>query len=54
VLAPDGLDPDDLMFLALTHRAGAVLVTGSLADFPERIRQGVEVLGPRDYLNGLT
>jgi predicted nucleic acid-binding protein len=43
-------DPDDLVFLALANRTGAVLVTGNLADFPETIRAGVQVLGPREYL----
>jgi len=49
-----GPDPDDLVFLALAQRAGAVLVTGNLADFPEKIRQGVPVMGPRAYLEALT
>ena len=49
-----GPDPDDLSYLALAGRTGAVLVTGNLADFPEAIRQGVEVLGPREYLDLLT
>ena len=49
-----GPDPDDLIFLALAHRTGAVLVTGNLADFPLGIREGVQVLGPRAYLDGLT
>lgn len=49
-----GPDPDDLVFLALAKRTGAVLVTGNLADFPEAIRQGVKVLAPRAYLEGLS
>jgi predicted nucleic acid-binding protein len=48
-----GPDPDDLVFLALAHRTGAVLVTGNLADYPERIRKGVGVLSPREYLEAL-
>ena len=48
-----GPDPDDLIFLALARRTGALLVTGNLADFPQDIRQGVEVLGPREYLDQL-
>jgi len=43
-----GPDSDDLVFLALAERTGAVLVTGNLADFPEAIRQEVQVLGPRE------
>lgn len=45
-----GPDPDDLVFLALARRTGATLVTGNLANFPEAIRQGVQVMGPREYL----
>ena len=48
-----GPDPDDLVFLALAKRTGAALVTGNLADFPEAIRQGVQVLGPMEYLERL-
>jgi len=48
-----GPDPDDLIFLALAERAGAVLVTGNLADFPAGIRRKVQVMSPRDYLTGL-
>ena len=36
-----GPDPDDLIFLSLAHRTGAVLVSGNLADFPQDIRRGV-------------
>jgi putative PIN family toxin of toxin-antitoxin system len=46
-----GPDPDDLVFLALAKAAGALLVTGNLADFPPRIRAGVTVLSPGDYLD---
>jgi predicted nucleic acid-binding protein len=46
-------DPDDLIFLSLAHRAGAVLVSGNLADFPAEIRRKVRVLEPRDYLESL-
>ena len=45
-----GPDPDDLVFLALAHASGAVLVTGNLADFPPEIRDGVIVMGPSEYL----
>ena len=48
-----GPDPDGLVFLALAKRAGAVLVTGNLADFPEAIRRGVQVLAPKPYLDGI-
>ena len=48
-----GPDPDDLIFLALAEATGAVLVTGNLADFPEGIRRGVQVIGPRDYMEAL-
>jgi uncharacterized protein len=48
-----GPDPDDLIFLALAHRTGAVLVTGNMADYPERIRHGVSVMAPVEYLRHL-
>jgi predicted nucleic acid-binding protein len=47
-----GPDPDDLVFLALAKASGAVLVTGNLAHFPERIREGVLVQAPAAYLAG--
>jgi uncharacterized protein len=45
-----GPDPKDMPFLALAHSAGAWLVTGNLRHFPEKIREGVTVLSPTDYL----
>jgi hypothetical protein len=45
-----GPDPDDLVFLALAHRTGAVLVSGNLADYPPEIRRGVQVMAPREFL----
>ncbi len=49
----DGPDQDDLVFLALAKASGAVLVSGNLAHFPERIRDGVLVLSPTGYLAGV-
>lgn len=49
----EGPDLDDLVFLALAHHTGAVLVTGNLADYPKAIRQGAQVMSPRAYLEGL-
>jgi len=46
-----GPDPDDLVFLAQSKRAGAVLVTGNVADYPESISDGVVVQTPRAYLD---
>jgi len=46
----EGPDPDDLVFLALAKAAGAVLVTGNQAHFPEAIRSGVVVCSPGEYL----
>jgi putative PIN family toxin of toxin-antitoxin system len=46
----DGPDPKDLPFLALAHAAGAWLVTGNLKHFPARIRNGVTILSPAEYL----
>jgi predicted nucleic acid-binding protein len=48
----NGPDSDDLVFLALAKATGAVLVTGNLGDFPEAIRDGVEVRSPGAYLAG--
>lgn len=48
-----GPDPDDVIFLALAHRTGAVLVTGNIADFPKSIRHGVEVMNPATYVQHL-
>ena len=48
-----GPDPDDLIFLALAHLTGAVLVTGNIADFPKSIRHGVVVMNPATYVQHL-
>jgi putative PIN family toxin of toxin-antitoxin system len=48
-----GPDPDDLVFLALAHRTGAILVTGNMADHPERIRHDVTVMAPAEYIRHL-
>lgn len=45
-----GPDPDDLVFLALAWSAGAWLVTGNPRHFPVKIRRGVVVLSPAEYL----
>lgn len=49
---PDPLpDPDDGAFLAVALAGKAhSLVTGNLRHFPERIRQGVRVVSPREFL----
>lgn len=44
-----GPDPDDTIFLALAHATGALLVTGSVSDFPTRIRKDVIVMTPSEY-----
>ncbi|WP_047496937.1 putative toxin-antitoxin system toxin component, PIN family [Terriglobus sp. TAA 43] len=46
-------DLADLPFLALAHISGAWLITGNVRHFPERGRQGVNVLTPTEYLNHL-
>ena len=46
-----GPDADDLVFLALAKSVDAILVTGNLKDYPEAIRQGVQVLSPREFLD---
>ena len=48
-----GPDPDDLIFLALAHRTGAVLVSGNLADYPVGIRHDVDVMDPTTYVRHL-
>lgn len=46
-------DPKDAPFLALAHISGAWLVTGNLKHFPQRVRRGVTVISPADYLTHL-
>ena len=49
----EGPDPEDVKFLAIAHRAGAWLVTGNEKHFPPRIRRGVAILSPRNYVEWL-
>lgn len=45
-------DPDDAAFLAVALAGGAeCLITGNLKHFPVRLRQGVTVLSPKDFLD---
>jgi len=46
-------DPADRPFLEVAAEAGAVLVTGNKRHFPKRVRHGVRVLSPREFLNML-
>ena len=46
-------DPDDEAFLAAAGATGAVLVTGNLRHFPVKIRRGVEVRSPRQFIEEL-
>jgi uncharacterized protein len=47
-------DPDDEAFLEVALAAQAdFLVTGNLRHFPARVRQGVAVVSPRDFLEAL-
>lgn len=46
-----GPDADDLVFLALAKNVDAILVTSNLKDYPEAIRQGVQVLSPREFVD---
>lgn len=50
---PDPLpDPDDAAFLAVAMAGEAdCLITGNLKHFPVRLRQGVAVLSPKDFLD---
>lgn len=45
-----GPDRKDAPFLALSHMAGAWLVTGNRKHFPESIREGAIVVSPADFL----
>jgi putative PIN family toxin of toxin-antitoxin system len=44
-------DAADETFLAVAALAQAPLVTGNLRHFPPRVRERVEVLSPRDFLD---
>lgn len=43
-------DPDDGPFLAVAAITASTLVTGNRRHFPERIRGGVTVLTPREFM----
>lgn len=46
-------DPDDAVFLSVALAADGVLVTGNVKHFPEKLRQGVEVLTPAEAMGRL-
>jgi putative PIN family toxin of toxin-antitoxin system len=47
-------DPDDETFLEVALAAHAdFLVTGNLRHFPSRLRQGVAVVSPREFIEAL-
>jgi uncharacterized protein len=47
-------DPGDMPFLEVARGAGAdALVTGNLRHFPARLRYGVRVLSPRDFVESV-
>ena len=46
-------DISDLPFLEVAHASEAVLVTGNIRHFPKRLRKGVIVLTPRQFLQSL-
>jgi putative PIN family toxin of toxin-antitoxin system len=46
-------DNSDLPFLEVAHASDAVLVTGNTRHFPKRLRKGVLVLSPRQFLESL-
>lgn len=43
-------DPDDAPFLTVSGAVGCPLVTGNLRHFPLRVREGVTVLSPREFV----
>ena len=48
-------DPDDNQFLEVAISANAdCLVTGNLKHFPSRLRCGVAVLSPREFLDAMS
>ena len=51
---PITADPDDDKFMACAHRCGAVVVSGDRHLIDADGWEGVEVLGPRDFLNRLS
>lgn len=46
-------DPDDAPFLSVAAASTSVLVTGNLRHFPARVRGGVAVLSPREFVERL-
>jgi len=46
-------DRDDEPFLAVAQASACVLVTGNLRHFPMRVREGVAVLSPREFVDRL-
>ena len=53
-LAVDLPDPWDQMFIEVAVSSGAdFLVTGNLKHFPEKAREGVKVVSPREFLDVL-
>lgn len=46
-------DPDDEPFLAVAAASASVLVTGNLRHFPLRVRRGVIVCTPREFVDRL-
>ena len=48
---PDPLpDPDDEPFLATAGATASILITGNLRHFPVRLRHGVDVRSPRQFV----
>jgi putative PIN family toxin of toxin-antitoxin system len=48
-----GVDPDDVIFLALAKHMGATLITGNLKHYPTSLREDVHVISPQEYLSKL-
>jgi len=46
-------DRDDEPFLAVAQASACVLVTGNLRHFPTRVRNGVTVMSPREFVDNL-
>ena len=48
-------DPEDRMFLEVAVAAGAeYLITGNVRHFPGRERRGIQVVTPREFVEGWT
>lgn len=43
-------DPDDVVFLEVAKVSSGILISGNLKHYPKKLRRGVQVLSPADWL----